>query len=195
VCSAAGVQAVTSDAAIIAVIEALEAQSVSYMLVGSLSANFYGISRATQDADFVVHLNSVSIFQLAERLGRGFQLDPQVAFETATVTQRHLLHVRDSTFQIELFLLSDDAHDQRRFARRRRVTILGRQSWVPAVEDVIITKLRWAALGQRSKDVDDVRNIIAVQGDRIDWDYVQSWCEQHGTRSQLDAIRRSILGE
>ena len=43
---------------------------------------------------------------------------------------------------------------------------------VPTPEDVIITKLRWSLLANRSKDRDDARDVIAVQGDRIDWDYV-----------------------
>ena len=46
--------------------------------------------------------------------------------------------------------------------------------------------------GNRSKDRDDIRGVIAVQGDRIDWDYVHGWCEQHGARGLLDEIRTSI---
>jgi hypothetical protein len=64
--------------------------------------------------------------------------------------------------------------------------------FIPSPEDVIITKLRWALLGGRSKDREDVRDVIAVQGDRIDWDYVHAWCDRHGTRPLLDEIRRSI---
>jgi hypothetical protein len=60
------------------------------------------------------------------------------------------------------------------------------------VEDVIITKLRWIQGGRRSKDWDDVRNVIAVQRDRIDWAYVYSWSDQHDTRAVLDEIRLSI---
>jgi hypothetical protein len=57
---------------------------------------------------------------------------------------------------------------------------------------VIVTKLRWAIMGNRSNDRDDVRDVIAVQNDRIDWDYVHQWCEQHVTRALLDEIRASI---
>ncbi|MFI5458783.1 MAG: hypothetical protein ACHRXM_25425, partial [Isosphaerales bacterium] len=79
-----------------------------------------------------------------------------------------------------------------RFRRRRQISLLDRQVWMPTVEDVIVTKIHWALLGRRSKDRDDVRDVVAVQGDRIDWDYVHKWCEQHGTRALLDEIRRSI---
>jgi hypothetical protein len=62
------------------------------------------------------------------------------------------------------------------------------------VEDAIITKLRWFHAGKRSKDLQDARGMIAVQGNRIDWDYVTSWCDRHGTRELLDSVRESCPG-
>jgi hypothetical protein len=70
--------------------------------------------------------------------------------------------------------------------------LLDREINLPTVEDVIITKLRWVSILKRSKDKDDVRAVLAVQGDNIDWPYVYSWCDQHGTRALLDEIRSSI---
>jgi hypothetical protein len=89
-------------------------------------------------------------------------------------------------------LLSDDAHDLERFARRRRVQLLDRDAFVPTVEDVIVTKLRWSLAIARRKDIQDVEDVIAVQGDRIDWAYVNSWCDRHETRELLDQERRSL---
>jgi hypothetical protein len=57
---------------------------------------------------------------------------------------------------------------------------------------VIITKLRWSRHGNRAKDVDDVRGILTVRSDKIDWDYVNGWCDAHGTRALLDQIRESV---
>lgn len=57
---------------------------------------------------------------------------------------------------------------------------------------MIITKLRWESEGRRAKDLDDVRNIIAVRGDELDWDYVTRWTSEHGTRGLLDQVRGSI---
>ncbi len=37
--------------------------------------------------------------------------------------------------------------------------------------------------------------VIAVQGARIDWDYVASWCERHGTREILESLRSSVPAE
>jgi hypothetical protein len=31
-----------------------------------------------------------------------------------------------------------------------------------------------------------------VQGNWIDWDYVNSWCDRHETGEPLDEVRRSL---
>jgi len=183
---------VTSREAILAVIDVLESRGVPYMLVGSLSSNAYGIARSTKDADFVVELASHSLPDIVRQLGPGFRLDPQISFETITGTTRHVVKVADTSFTIEFFRLSADPHDLERFRRRVRVQLPNREAVVPTAEDVIVTKLRWALFGKRNKDADDVRDVIAVQGDAIDWDYVHRWCDEHGTREKLDEIRRSI---
>ncbi len=180
----------TGEEAAVAVADALEALGIPYMLTGSFAANHYGIPRSTQDADFVIELGSRRIADLVQRLGPDFQLDPQITFETITSTTRYALTLRDSPFKIELFLLSDDPHDQERFRRRRSVSALGRSVWLPTVEDVIVTKLRWCGHAGRGKDRDDVRDVIAVQAQHIDWPYVDRWCDEHGTRGLLDEIRR-----
>jgi hypothetical protein len=174
------------------VIDTLEGLQIPYMLVGSLSSNFYGIARNTNDADFVVQLDEPSLTQLINRLGPNFRLVGQMSFETITATMRHVLESPSKNFKIELFLLSNDPHDQSRFNRRRKVEALGGAVFVPSPEDVLITKLRWSRQGNRRKDLDDARDVIAVSGPQLDWPYVEQWCNQHGTRKLLDDLHRSI---
>lgn len=176
------------------VVDVLEKLGVDYLLAGSFSSNLYGIPRSTKDADFVAVLGG-KLAELERELGPEFEFDPQPSFETVTGTFREKIRVRGIPFEIEIFHLSADAHDQSRFARRTRVKdeLAGREIQVPTVEDVIITKLRWAQIAKRDKDRDDVRNIIAVQGDEaLDWSYIHQWCETHGTRALLNEIRASI---
>jgi hypothetical protein len=181
-----------SDEATLAVIDLLEARQVPYMVVGSFSSNYYGVPRSTKDADIVIELKVSAVRSLAEELGDQFRLDPQPTFETVTMTTSQRLEVIGIPFKIEFFHLSEDTHDQERFRRRRRVSLGARHVCLPTAEDVIITKLRWIQSSARSKDWDDVRNIIAVRGDKVDWEYVYSWCDRHGTRATLDEIRQSI---
>src|SRR5262249_44638762 len=152
---AVGAGTMTSKDVVVAVIDALGAAGVAFMLVGSFSTNRYGIPRSTKDADFVVELGDTTIASVARHFPPGVRLDPQLSFETVTMTRKFEATVEGSPFTVELFLLSRDEHDLERF-RRRRDTLLGREVDLPTPEDLIITKLRWG----RPKDLDDARDVI-----------------------------------
>jgi hypothetical protein len=62
---------------------------------------------------------------------------------------------------------------------------------MPTAEDVVVQKLRWG----RVKDAEDARFILAVQGDALDFTYIERWCDQHGTRALLDKLRNEIPPE
>ncbi len=177
-----------SESIVVRVADALEAGGVGYMLSGSFASNYYGIPRSTKDADFVLQVPGALGEDFAARLGEDFVLDPQVSFETNTGTFRQLLRHRGRGFKVELFALSQDAHDQARFQRRRTAPLFGRHVWLPSPEDVIVTKLRWA----RGKDKDDARDVMAVQARSLDWSYIRGWCSRHGTLALLEQIQHSI---
>lgn len=176
---------------VLRVIDAFDKNAVPYMTVGSFSTNVYGKPRSTKDADFVVELSNASISRLATDIGPDFLLEAQMSFETITSTTRYRLLHRDTNFLIELFLLSSDPHDQERFRRRVSGIIAGRKVFVPAVEDVIITKLRWSKHGQRPKDVADVIGVLKVQQGNLDLPYIRQWTDQHGTRELFEQLLAS----
>ena len=107
--------------------------------------------------------------------------------EGITGSVRNVVRFKPTHFDIELFRLGDDPHHQQRFARRRRKQIpeLDREAWVPTPEDVVVQKIRWA----RRKDLDDVVNVISVSGEKLDWDYIRRWTNDHGTTELLAQMR------
>jgi hypothetical protein len=129
----------TGSEAIVKVVEALDDCGISYMLVGSNSSSAYGIPRSTQDADFVIELGETSVGALMTRLAPSIRIDPQMSFETVTMTRRYVADVVGTPFKIELFLLNDDPHNQERFRRRQRVLVLGREGPRPAERIVTAT--------------------------------------------------------
>ncbi len=175
---------------VITVIEALEAESIPYFLAGSIAAMVYGIPRATKDVDFVVEIGSDGIDRLARRLAGQFEFDPQQHLETSTWTRRHILRSSRPVFEVELFIKSADPHHLEQWTRRRVLhnPILGRDAWMPTPEDVVIQKLRWG----RPKDIADVEMVIGVQGAKLDWTYIERWCDAHGSRRRLDEVKSSM---
>jgi len=126
--------------------------------------------------------------RLAAALVPGLRIQPQTSFETVTGTIRHVIEVLDSPFIIGLFGTSDDAHDQARMARRQRVRLLDQHTWVLTAEDVVVTKLRWGQHANRSKDLDDARNVLAVREGDLDMEYIRRWCSAHHTTAILDRL-------
>lgn len=179
---------------VLRLIGALEDIGVPYMLVGSFSTNAYGKPRSTNDADFVVEIRGEQVALLKDRLGAEFRLDAQMTFETVTMTSKYVIDHPATAFRIELFLLSTDPHDQSRFARRQRYEFAGRPTWLPTVEDVVVTKLRWARGGRQGKDVADAEDVLAVQRARLDLDYLRHWCDQHGTRELFEKLLAETPG-
>jgi hypothetical protein len=135
------------------VADALAACDIPYFLAGSFSSNYHGIPRSTKDADFVVQVQGGLPEKFYTQLAADLEADPQLSFETNTGTYRQRFRNLKSSFQVEVFFLSADPHDQARFHRRIAVELHGRRIWLASAEDVIIMKLRWA----RGRDKDDIR--------------------------------------
>ena len=123
-----------------------------------------------------------------KRLGPEFALAPQRAFEIYTLQERREIKVVGTPFKIEVFAISDDPFDRQQFSRKRQVMIEGRNVFLQTAEDLIVQKLRW----KRSRDLGDVEDVIGIQAAKLDWVYLQSWCDVHGTREILENLRREI---
>jgi len=174
------------------VIEALEAESIPYMVVGALSSSVFGVPRATKDVDIVLQLlTREPLRRLETRLAEVVVFDPPVTFETLTGSVRHILTAKTRPpFIVELFELGSDLFAVERFSRRRSEwsSQIKRQVFLQTAEDVIVQKLRWG----RPKDLEDVKDVLAVQTPaKLDMDYITRWCEIHQTSGHL----RSVLAE
>ena len=170
------------------VVRALDELGIAHMVTGSLAVSVHATPRATKDADLVVHADSFDAGRLASVLGSGFRLERQAMFETITMSYRHVIEHVESGFLIELFALTDDPHDVARFGRRLGLSVFGVSTAVATAEDVVITKLRWSRIAARGKDLDDARNVLAVQSGSLDLGYVRRWCREHGTEGLLDGL-------
>jgi len=170
------------------VIDGLIALQVPFLLTGSHASNYYGIPRSSKDTDLLIDLRQRSITEIEQCLRDGYRLDRQVEFETMTGTLKNVIRIAGTEHTIELFRLGGDAFHQQRFRRRIKLLMCGREIWLPTAEDVIVQKLRWG----RSKDLDDARDVLSVQGDALDWNYIHHWCALHNTLVKLDDLRKSL---
>lgn len=163
--------------------QAIVASEVPYVMVGGFAVIFYTFPRATLDVDFVVAMPMSGIEQIAWQFPANFILNPQPEMEILTGTYRWMIDVEGEAFRVELFQLSNDPHHQLLFANRVAIDFpgVGSNVFIPIAEDLLIQKLRWA----RTKDLLDAKNILSVQGSRLNLPYVEEWCTRHGTLPKL----------
>ncbi len=177
----------TVEALAVLVIEACESEGVDHMLTGAFATSLYGIPRSTKDVDVVLSMMGPDpISRVSGRLNAVVEFDQQVQFDTLTWGKRLVGIARKGPpLKVELFELFSDAFVQAQFERRRRLfsNQLNRATWLPTAEDVVVQKLRWG----RSKDLDDARDVLAVQGpENLDMAYIRDWCQRHGTLERLE---------
>lgn len=183
----------TTEDVVRMVIEALNKNDVAYMVVGSQATNFYCTPRSTQDADIIVDASSlVSVAKAIVKHAKELTLDPQLGFETVTGTKKVLLICDRHEFQIELFEIGQDPHNQFRFERRVAAELYEEPAWIATAEDSVITKIRWSLTPGREKDITDARNVIAVQNATLDWPYIEKWAREHESIDRLNELRCQI---
>lgn len=178
---------------VLKVAAALEKSGIPFMIVGSFASNVYGIERNTQDADFVLQLPAEGLKTVLKHLGSDFKLDPQLSFESI-IAMGHYFVLRHlhPLFKIELFVAGDSEESKGEFERRRRVVFQGTPLYFVSPEDLIVIKLRWFnADRRRTKDIDDVRGVLAVQQGKLDLAVIRERCDRHGLREHLEEIIRS----
>ncbi len=182
-----------STEAIACVIDALNVLGKPYIATGSIVSSSYSAPRATKDADFVVYMEADDLSRLRTLLQGDFDQEPQMSFETVTGKSQHKFRYRRTPFLVEVFEADfRDPHEQARFDRRQEVTLLGRATYFPTAEDVIVGKLRWYGRIRREKDRLDILAVMRFQWSRLDWPYIERWCDEHGTRELMNQCRADV---
>lgn len=174
-----------------AVVDALEAQGIEYMLTGSVASSLHGQPRSTHDIDVVVSIQGSAVPGLADAFGPPrYYFDADAAREAVAQGPMFNLIDTETGSKVDFWILTADPFDTSRFRRRCKEDLFGRQFWVSSPEDTILAKLRWAVLsGGSEKHFADAVRVYEVQHDTLDQTYLDQWAESLGAKPLLDQLR------
>jgi hypothetical protein len=77
---------------------------------------------------------------------------------------------------------------QEEFARRIAVEIEGAPMWLVTAEDLLLSKLVWAAKSHSEMQLQDVRNLIRSVVN-LDWAYIERWADELTLGELLREVR------
>jgi nucleotidyltransferase AbiEii toxin of type IV toxin-antitoxin system len=160
------------------------------MLTGSLASAYHGAGRSTMDIDLVVDptVAQLSAFVAALPSDR-FYVSLDAALEARE--RESLFNVVDteSGWKVDLIIRKSRPFSRTEFDRRVAVTFDEVPIAVATVEDVIISKLEWAALGGSARQLEDVAALLRIRGPDLDDAYLARWIGELGLSVQWEAAR------
>lgn len=141
------------------------------MVIGGQAVLVHGEARFTQDIDITLALSPGDVAKVLtlcaeESLAIGIE-DPD-----RFVASTHVLPAIDpeSGSRID-FVFSSTEYEREAIGRSQMIHVGEHDVPFAAVEDLIIHKL----LAARPRDLEDIRGIVRMRGDEVDWSYVERW--------------------
>ena len=170
----------------------LDSLGITYAIGGSFASSIHGVARPTQDLDLIAAIPPARIDAFAAAFERDFYVDSE-SIRSAIRFRRsfNLIHLATG-FKIDIFPVGSHALGSQQLKRRRteESAILGGPAAafpVISPEDAILVKLGWYRDGGESSERqwNDLRNIMKVQGDRLDQKYLREWSHELGVSDLL----------
>jgi predicted nucleotidyltransferase len=153
---------------------AFDRLKLRYALGGALATSYWGIERSTQDIDCLAAISAVSYQALADALAEigCEQLDDAgnaVAIDATRMREqagrRHLIEFVRRGVRVKIFVPVVPLQNEI-LKRAVLVPVASQQVPVTSAEDLVLLKMAF----HRQKDLQDIRGILRVQRERLDFE-------------------------
>jgi hypothetical protein len=168
----------------------LDSVGIPYMLTGSMAMMFYALPRMTRDVDLVLECHADDVPGLVDAFSVDCYIDAATVRES--VKSRSMFNVihNEWAMKADFILRKHDVYRELEFRRRRKMVLGEFSVSVVSVEDLILSKLLWAAGSGSEFQYRDVSTMLASVAE-IDDEYLDTWATQLGVRKKLSELRRA----
>jgi hypothetical protein len=179
------------------VLHELDRLGVRYYVGGSVASSSHGAGRSTLDADVVAELEEASALSLISALHGTYYVSRQAALEAVQRRACFNLICLANSFKIDIFVSRDRDFD-RAALERAETEMLGAanplSARVATAEDVVLLKLECYRLGNEAsqRQWDDVTQVVKLQGNRLDRQYLHHWAKELGVGDLLERLMSEV---
>ncbi len=163
---------------------------IRYLVGESLASSLHGIPRATNDVDMVAEMTEAHIPLLVKALETEFYIDAKMIQDAIQhQSSFNVIHLT-TMFKVDIFVLKTDVASQEEMTRRGQYQISDtpdQSLFLASAEDVIVHKLYWYQLSGSvsERQWTDVLGVLQVQGEQLDYTYLERMAHQRGVRDLL----------
>ena len=152
----------------------MERAGISYMITGSIAANFYAVPRMTRDIDIVVEIRKENISKMTGLFEDGFYVDPESVSEAIEKQGMFNILHNEHVIKIDFIVRKESVYRKLEFERRKPAELQGQKIWIVSPEDLILSKLFWAKDSFSEMQLGDVKNLLRMVKD-LDMAYLEKW--------------------
>ena len=163
---------------------------VLIMFMGGIAVSVWGEPRTTYDIDAVIGVSSSESGKFLLEAGKqNFTYDKRNPVKTIQKSDFITLvsSVKNHRIYVDLFLASGE-YQKAALSRRKEIKLSGRKIPVISAEDLVLYKL----FAGRTKDIDDIKEILISQKRKLDMKYMKKWAIKLGIMTFLNDELESI---
>jgi len=175
-----------------ALVRALDAAGIPYMVCGSLGSSFHGQPRATNDVDLVISATPRQLASFLSALGEGFYADRDAALQACRSTGTFNVIQAETGWKADLILRKPRPFSHEEFRRRRPADVMGMRLQVVSAEDAILSKLEWAKESGSERQFRDAVGVGLIQRSALDRGYLSRWARELGVEGLLARLWQEV---
>ena len=171
------------------VIDLLDKRHISYAVIGAFAASFYGIVRASLDADAVISIRSskegVDLSRDLE--SQGLKLERRNGDADDPVSA--VINIQDTFHNRVDLLIGIRGMTREVFQRVEQAQFMGSSIKMAGLEDFIAMKI----FAGSAKDIQDVIGVLEISGDKVNRNLLEKIAAQYG--NECSAKLKELLKE
>jgi len=170
----------------------LEANSLTYIVTGSVAGIIYGEPRLTHDIDLILELDIENAHKILDAFPEdGFYRPPieVIKQEIKRPYRGHfnLIH-HESGFKADIYLSGKDKLHEWAILNKKKYKLGDKDIWVAPPEYVILRKLEYYREGKSDKHLTDINNILEVSSSNLDMKVLNQMINEYGFEKEWESI-------